>query len=221
MKNLIIITILTAFFSLNTFAQKTGTEIGDLAPEIKLPNPNGDSISLSSLRGQVVLIDFWASWCGPCRKENPHVVEAVNNYKDKNFSIGKGFTVYGVSLDKTKENWVKGIADDKLDWTNVSDLAHWACLPAKEYGVRGIPANFLIDKDGIIIAKNLRGDALPAMLEKYILKDPIQEFEAVLKSLILEYNRIADNEKYTGRKELKKLKKNIDSIQKTIEALKD
>jgi thiol-disulfide isomerase/thioredoxin len=200
--------------------QNVGTEIGDIAPDIKLPTPEGDSISLYSLRGKVVLIDFWASWCGPCRKENPHVVEAYNEYKDKSFSVGEKFTVYGVSLDKSKDSWVKGIADDGLVWTNVSDLAHWNCAPAKEYKVRGIPANFLIDGNGVILAKNLRGEKLIQELDKYKVLDPIVEFEQSLKELKLKYNLLENSEKYSSRKELKKVKKSINSLEKLVNSLK-
>lgn len=219
MKKIVLIAI-SALFTISLLGQNIGTEIGDLAPEIKLPTPEGDTVSLSSLRGQVVLIDFWASWCGPCRRENPVVVEAYANYKDKQFSVGKGFTVYGVSLDKTEAAWTKAIADDKLSWTNVSDLKYWSCAPAKEYKVKGIPANFLIDENGIIIGKNLRGEKLEVMLAKYEQKDPLQEFESMLISLRLEYNKLAESDKYADRKELKKINKSIIKLESLLKGLK-
>ncbi len=219
MKKIIVLVIAITFASL-TFGQKTGIEIGDIAPDIKLPTPEGDTVSLYSLRGKVVLIDFWASWCGPCRRENPFVVKAYNDYKDKMFTSGENFTVYSVSLDKTKESWEKGIKDDDLTWTNVSDLAYWNCVPAKEYKVRGIPSNFLIDGEGVIIAKNLRGEKLDAELAKIEIKDPVLEFELALKELNLEYNRLSDSDKYADRKELKKIRKSINSLEKLVKQLK-
>ncbi len=219
MKNLFFI-VLFLCFTISGFSQKIGTEIGDIAPEIKLPSPNGDSIALSSLRGKVVLIDFWASWCGPCRKENPFVVNAFQKYKDKRFSVGNGFTVYGVSLDKNKDSWIKGIEDDKLTWYHVSDLKQWDCDIAKVYGVRGIPSNFLIDKNGVIIAKNLRGEKLEATLESLLMIDPADQFINTFKQLKIDFNKLTQDEFYKNKKELKKIQKSIENIEKYINGLK-
>jgi len=132
--------------------------IGSEAPEFEVNDPLGKPIKLSSFRGKIVLVDFWASWCGPCRAENPNVVKAFNGYHDK------GFEVLGVSLDKTKENWEKAIMADGLKWTQVSDLQYWNSPLAKLYNVTSIPTNFLLDKNGIIIGKSLRGDDLEKKL---------------------------------------------------------
>ncbi len=149
---------------------KIGLSIGNVAPELAFNNPKGEEIKLSSLRGQFVLIDFWASWCGPCRKENKNVVKTYQTYKDKSFTNGEGFTVYNVSLDTNPKKWEKAILKDKLEWNNhVSDLKRPA-EGAMLYQVRGIPSNFLIDGDGIIIAKNLRGETLDQALEKHLKK---------------------------------------------------
>lgn len=146
---------------------KTGLEIGNKAPEIKLMSPQGELIALSSLKGKMVLIDFWASWCGPCRRENPAVVEAYQSFKDKNFENAKGFTIFSVSLDKSKEKWIAAIDEDKLSWSyHVSDLLGWNSTAAQAYGVRGIPDNFLVDGNGIIVAKRLRGPYLEAALKQ-------------------------------------------------------
>ena len=141
------------------------TAVGTEAPEVNLPQPDGKLLSLKSLRGKYVLVDFWASWCGPCRQENPNVVKAYNEFKDK----GKGFTVYSVSLDQKKENWEQAIAADHLAWPNhVSDLKFWQSAGAAAYGVQAIPQSFLLDPQGKIIAKNLRGPALQAKLAEVL-----------------------------------------------------
>ena len=139
------------------------TEIGGEAPDFEVPDPDGNMVKLSDLRGQYVLLDFWASWCRPCRGENPNVLANYKKYKDK------GFTVFQVSLDKTKDAWLQAIKQDGLgDWHHASDLKYWDCAPAKMYSVRGIPASFLIDPKGKIIAKNLRGGALGTKLSELL-----------------------------------------------------
>ena len=130
------------------------TNVGQFAPEISLPSPDGKEIALSSLKGKLVLIDFWASWCGPCRKEMPNVVKIYSKFKNK------GLEIYGVSLDQDKEKWMEAITKDGINWPQVSDLKYWDNLAARIYNVQGIPYTVLIDKDGKIIAKNLRGQEL-------------------------------------------------------------
>lgn len=142
------------------FMSYSAIAVGNIAPDIDLMDPDGKSVPLSSLRGKVVLIDFWASWCGPCRAENPNNVKLFNQYK------AKGFTIYGVSLDKNREDWVKAIEKDGLTWTHVSDLKYWDSQAATLYKIDAIPATVLIDKDGKILAKNLRSEALAQFLKK-------------------------------------------------------
>ena len=136
--------------------KKTG--VGAVAPDFTMNDPEGKPIQLSSLRGKVVMLDFWASWCGPCRQENPNVVKLYQKYHDK------GFEILGVSLDKTKEDWIKAIKADQLNWLHVSDLQFWQNTAARLYSVKEIPQSFLLDKEGKIIAKGLRGDQLAAKL---------------------------------------------------------
>ena len=145
----------------HTLNQIASLGVGDKAPEISMRDPQGNVINLSDLKGKVVLIDFWASWCRPCRMENPNVVRTYNTFKNSAFKNGDGFEVFSVSLDQNKAAWKKGIEQDGLVWENhVSDLQYWRNAAAQTYKVNSIPATFLIDGAGIIIKKNLRGKAL-------------------------------------------------------------
>lgn len=136
--------------------------VGKEAPEISLPDTEGKMVSLSSFRGKYVLVDFWASWCGPCRRENPNVVEAFNRFKNKNF------TILGVSLDQNKEAWKKAIAADNLKWTHISDLKQWESVVVPVYKISGIPFNVLIDPQGKVVAENLRGNELEQKLTQVL-----------------------------------------------------
>jgi peroxiredoxin len=139
--------------------------IGSLAPDFQLPDPTGKTVKLSDHFGKVLLLDFWAAWCGPCRRENPNIVRIHNKYKEK------GFDIFGVSLDSKKEAWVKAIEKDNLNWTQVSDLKFWDSEPAKLYGIRGIPGNVLLDKSGKIVARNIHGEELEKKLEELLNKE--------------------------------------------------
>ena len=148
-----------------------GTEIGNRAPEIEMKGVDGKTIKLSDLRGKLVLIDFWASWCGPCRRENPNVVSAYDKYAGAKFKSAKGFDIFSVSLDKQQDRWEGAIEKDNLKWSShVSDLKGWQNEAAQLYGVHSIPASFLIDENGVILAKALRGMALHTEIDKHVKK---------------------------------------------------
>ncbi len=156
------------FFLYSAISYGQGFEKGDLAPEIVMEGLDGNPLKLSSLRGKVVLIDFWASWCKPCRKENPEVVKMYNKYKDEAFENGDGFAVFNVSLDSKRPMWEKAVADDQLNWKyHVCDFKGWYNEAAKTYGISSIPQSYLIDGDGKIIAVNPRGEKLEKELKKY------------------------------------------------------
>lgn len=138
-----------------------------MAPEINLKNPDGEFVKLSSLKGNIVLIDFWASWCGPCRRSHPELVNTYNEFKDSKFKNAKGFKIYSVSLDKSEAAWKAAIKKDGLAWENhVSDLKGWQSEAAKTYNIRSIPSNVLLNEKGEIISTNLRGNRLKEAIAK-------------------------------------------------------
>jgi len=150
------------FMSLNTFSQmNTGTPAADLS----LPDMNGNLIRLSDLKGKVVLIDFWASWCGPCRKNNPHLVKLYHKYH------GKGLEIFGVSLDDDHQNWKEAVSHDRMDWIQVIDDKGWNASSALTYGVEMIPSSFLIDRDGVIRKVNAEGWPLESEIKTLLKQD--------------------------------------------------
>ena len=143
-----------------TNTPKIGLEIGDIAPDFSLPDTKGTPVTLAQFRGKTTLIDFWAAWCGPCRRENPNVVVVYQKYKDK------GFQVLGVSLDNDRQKWLEAITKDNLTWAQVSDLKNFDSAIVPIYQVEGIPTNFLLDKNGVILGKSLRSVELALAVEK-------------------------------------------------------
>ena len=151
-------------------AQSTGLEKGNKAPEIKLPNIEGDTVSLFAFKGNLVLIDFWGTWCAPCVEEQSELAKLYRTYKQARFTNGKGFEIYGVSLDSKKINWENFIAKNKINWIQVSDLKFWRSPVAKAYNIQELPFNVLIDGKGVILAKNLHGKELEMEIGKNLIK---------------------------------------------------
>ncbi|MBZ4034924.1 TlpA family protein disulfide reductase [Flavobacterium sp. 17A] len=161
MKKTLLIVAFVCCIITSSKAQVVGVDVGDIAPEIDLPNTKGEKIALSSLRGSLVLVDFWASWCGPCIKEQPLLIKLHNAYPDK-------LSIYSVSMDTKKPLWTGAIAKGKLPWINVSDLKYWQSPAVADYKLQSVPLNFLIDKNGIILAKNIHGKALEAKVKELL-----------------------------------------------------
>lgn len=165
MSRLIIVICLLLLSFASSFGQPF--KIGEVVPNIEQTGIDGKIFKLKSLKGKMVLIDFWASWCGPCRKENPYLVDVYKKYKDESFKVGEGFTILSVSLDNKKDAWIDAIQKDSLIWPyHVSDLKGWRNEVAKKYGVRAIPVNYLIDGEGVIVGVNLRKEELGDKLKK-------------------------------------------------------
>ena len=170
MRTLILTAALLLFGSSTLSAQSTGLEPGNKSPEIKLPNTKGDIVALSSLKGHLVLIDFWATWCSPCVEEQSELAQLYRKYKHAVFTKGKGFEIYGVSLDAKKSNWENFITTNKINWIQVSDLKFWRSPVARIYNIQGLPFNILIDGNGIILAKNLHGTDLEKGITRFLRK---------------------------------------------------
>jgi peroxiredoxin len=160
MKSFWLISMMVFISSPFVFSQSEGLETGNTAPDICLPDLKGDTLKLSSLRGSLVLIDFWASWCAPCMKEQSELAELYEKDKDSVFANGKRFEIYGVSLDSKKVSWESNIKKNNINWIQVSDLKFWSSPVAKIYNLQELPFNLLIDGKGRIIARNLHGKEL-------------------------------------------------------------
>jgi thiol-disulfide isomerase/thioredoxin len=158
------IALLSVLLMSSSLFVKAQVAVGDIAPEISLRNPQDSLLSLSSLRGKVVLLDFWASWCAPCRAANPGVVRLYNKYKSK------GFEVLGVSIDSKKEAWLKAVAQDRIQYKQVNDPAGWNSPVAENYGINQIPTSFLLDKEGKVIAIDLAGVQLEIAIQQLLKK---------------------------------------------------
>jgi len=151
-------------------AQLCGLEKGNKAPEIRLPSIKGDTVSLYSLKGKLVLIDFWGTWCAPCVEEQSELARLYQQYKPAHFVNEKGFEIYGVALEAKKPNWENFISKNKISWIQVSDLKFWRSPVAKTYNIQGLPFNVLIDGKGVILAKNLHGTDLEKAIGKNLSK---------------------------------------------------
>ncbi len=172
MRNLILtfVLLLSGYSISSVSAQSIGLEIGEKAPEIKLPDVKGDTVALSSLKGRLVLIDFWATWCAPCVAEQEELAMLYRKYKQTAFTGRKGFEIYGVSLDAKKPNWENFVISNKINWIQVSDLKFWRSPVAKTYKIQELPFNILIDSNGIIVAKNLHNIDLEKTITRFLNK---------------------------------------------------
>ena len=169
MKKILFLLLVSFLFTTGVFAQNTVLKVGQAAPAISLPTPYGKVITLASLKGKLVLIDFWATWCAPCVKEQPEL-KAIYNKHANEVKAGR-FEILGISLDKNKENWQKSIEQYKIDWPQVSDLKFWKSQVAKDYAIEDLPFNVVVDEQGKIVAINLHGKELEGFIDNY-LKSP-------------------------------------------------